>query len=118
MNKYGKQNFIFVIYVLPDILELEDSYIDNFLFENLYNILKFATSSLGFNHSELTRTNMSINRLGKPMTVSTRLSMAARHSYPISLYDSHKVYILTLANKSKIAEFLGCTRFTVRTYLN
>lgn len=123
MNKYGKENFIFVIYeytpyVLPDILELEDKYINNFLFENLYNILKFATSSLGFNHSELTRSNMSINRSGKPMSASTRLSMAARHSYPISLYDNNKVYILTFANKSKLAEFLGCTRFTVRTYLN
>lgn len=123
MNKYGKQNFIFVIYeyapyVLPNILELENAYIDNFLFENLYNILKFATSSLGFNHSEMTRSKMSINRLGRPMTASTRLAMSARHSYPISLYDSNNVYILTFANKSKIAEFLGCTRFTVRAYLN
>lgn len=121
MNKYGKDNFIFVIYeytpyVLPDILELEDKYIDNFDFENLYNILKFATSTFGFKHSDLTRSNMSINKLGKPMSESTRLSMVARHSYPISLYNSNKVYILTFANKSKLAEFLGCTRFTVRSY--
>lgn len=60
MDKYGRENFIFVIYayapyVLPYILELENKYINNFALDRLYNILQFATSSLGFKHSAETR---------------------------------------------------------------
>lgn len=139
MDKYGRENFIFVIYayapyVLPDILELENKYINNFALDRLYNILQFATSSLGFKHSAETRARMRERLLipnnnprlkgdahpnfykkgelshmwGKKLSAETRALLSSKHMSPVTLFDINKVYILTFKNKQQLSEFIGC----------
>lgn len=56
-HKYGLHSFVFYIYEFCDktntsINALEDKYIQKFDFINLYNIKPFATSLLGYKHTE------------------------------------------------------------------
>lgn len=64
ISVYGKENFHFVIYayapyILPDILLLENEFIQKFLFDQLYNQAPNATSMLGYRHSDNTKAKMS-----------------------------------------------------------
>lgn len=144
MNKHGRENFIFVIYeyapcVNPDILELEDTYINNFDFDKLYNICKFASSTLGFRHSEETRAKMRERMLnpdynprlkgedhpnflkkgslsplwGKKISEETLALRDTLNIHPITLLDINRNYILTFKNKEQLSLFAGCSLSTV-----
>jgi group I intron endonuclease len=74
-NKYGEENFEFHIeeFVEPDkCIEVEQSYIDSYDFDLLYNILPIAGSSLGYKHTEETRLLMQeikVKERSKPFTL-------------------------------------------------
>jgi group I intron endonuclease len=56
LNKYGIQNFNFAIYYIDNdpnirLTDIETAVIKSFIFEELYNYKKEATSSLGYKHT-------------------------------------------------------------------
>jgi len=99
-----------------------------------YNILQFATSSLGFKHSSETRAKMRERLLipdnnprlkgeahpnfnkkgdlsqmwGKKLSAETRGLLSLNHMSPVALFDANRVYILTFKNKKQLSEFVGC----------
>ena len=85
--KYGHSNFSLEImeYCEPSILiEREQYYFD--ILKPEYNICKKAGSSLGFKHSETTKSKMRIDNLGKRHTHETRnkLSFSLKHRIKIN----------------------------------
>ena len=76
-NKYGYTNFIFVILEssLPsNCVEREQHYINNLL--PAYNVCQTAGSQLGYKHSVLAKTKMSIAKTGYALTEEHKLKIS------------------------------------------
>ena len=99
-NKYGRECFKFTIIEILEIfddikqslLDREQFWIDNLLPE--YNILLIAGSSLGFNHSEETKQQISNSTKGVKKSIE--------HSKHIR--EAQKGKILTEDHKAKLSE--------------
>ena len=75
MWKYNYKNFRLDIIEVCDpsiIIEREQFYLDNLSLK--YNTLKIAKSLLGFKHSDKTKENFRLNRLGKAFVGSNLFS--------------------------------------------
>jgi len=85
-NKYGKENFQFVIYAyapntLPHITDLETLFMSYFPFEQLYNFAPTALSMQGYKHTEDTTAKMTARLLKpeyQPMFRKTHLAEARK----------------------------------------
>lgn len=92
-QKYGLNNFEFVIYAYSDydlslIIDLENKFISSFPFTMLYNLTPAAGSMFGKSH-----------------TIETREKMSNSKSTPVTLYNNNNQYILTFKNNIQLANF-------------
>lgn len=127
INKHGVESFIFIVVELYEfnpelpvetnrelLLEREQYYLDE-LFKSptefRYNFLPTAGSSLGFKHSEETKVNISITRLGRRPTKQARKRISEAQQginnprYGKSAVNANTVYVYSFVDNQLVQTF-------------
>ena len=129
-NKYGLNNFDFLVYEFSSETELltnlETKYISQFPLDCLYNFKKEATSMVGYKHTEEAILKMKARFLvkenhpmyGKNHSEVTKLKIQdIKSRFIVSLYDINNILLKTFKNNVELANYLGITKSTVGRYI-
>lgn len=151
--KYGIHNFVFVVYefapyVLPDILQLEDMYLQSVHPDKLYNNRLSATSMLGYKHTPeaikkmvdrfsdstkhpffgKTHTEASRKLISKPGELNpmygkthsdeTRSLLSKQKSRPVYLFDVNNNFVKDFVSAKSASEHYNVHKTTIGRYCN